>query len=187
MAAGTVDLSAINTNDPIRYKQLADIYNLLDATLQVPFSISDGAVVPDGSLGFTTVLTFTSTSFVEISPLLTVTFAHEFARNVLAILPVFVNITTVSTVIEIGMQVNGTLDPNSVIRLATNGVASGTQTPMNSNFLFSLFSDINHPFDSAPAPVGSYTIKPVIRIVSGAAGSVNVRIGRNTRLIVRDM
>lgn len=183
----SIDLTHISFRDPVRLQKLAGLYRLLDNTLQPPYTASDGAVVPDGVNLLSTASIFTSTNWTEIDTALTVTFSHEITRDVLAILPLWWNVASATTVAEIGIMIDNVVDTNSVIRVSSTATTATGQPPLLSTLLFPLASKADGSFANPPAPIGTYVIKPVVRIVSGATPQINIRYNRSTRLIVRDM
>ncbi len=165
----------IASGSPIRQNTLAAIYNNINAMLEPPFEKGGGTVVPDGTAGATDVISTTSTTFIPVSPVLAVTFTHDVARCLLVFVPVSLAVSTVTTVVEMGVSIDGVVDTNSILRLGSN--ATIVVSPVGSP----------HLFVTAQVPAGTFTIRPVMRVVSGAAGTVAMRFNQWNRVVVRDL
>jgi len=163
-------------NDPIRLSTLDTYYEEMDSFLQPSFEKSSGVVTPDGSNGSFNVSDITSTSFVEISPSLTITTATDIPTIYISIiLTMFANVVTVSSVAEITVQVNGVNDAN-VYRIATNASGASGATQLASTFIW------HYAVTS-----GSLIVKPVGRIVSGTTPTLRLRWNDKMRTIVRNI
>lgn len=170
------DLVAIASGDPIRQSLLRAIYDATDLGLQPAYEIADG--YPSGQL-----VDITSTSFVEISPLLTVSFTHSTAKNIVVLLPISINVGSLTTVAEIGIELDGVVDTYTVIRHASTATGAGL-SPSHAALLFPLGLG-NFPYMVNTA--GLHVIKPVAKIVSGTTPHLYISFNRQLRVIVRDM
>lgn len=177
----------VTANSPVRNSVMQALYTQLNNALQPPYERSGAYVTPDGTYGYHNLLALTSTTFAPISSILNVTFAHHTNKGIIVLLPIMAQVTTISTVAEIGLQIDGVVDNDSLIRIAST--AGAAELPIvGAPYLFTPYyagtsvSGIDFTF-----PAGVYAIVPVYRIVSGATPNLRVRFSNHMKTIVRDL
>lgn len=158
--------------------QLSLVYDMYKAMLREQYPVyaePDTPFTSTPAIGLMAQVLSLSTSYIEISPELTVSFEASGERNILVYVPVTMISTTANTVISFGLYVDNVLDTNSEVTYTSTTVSM--QTTYGNSYIHLLL----------PLSAGVHVIKPVMKVVSGASGNVIARYTAGMRTIVKEV
>lgn len=163
----------VSLRDPVKLYTLQNIYDAMILYHQ-PAVEQSRMVSPVTALG--PQVTSLSTSWVEVTPNLSVTLSTDGNHGVFISCPVFLIVGTVSTHAQFGILVDGVIDPNSILDIISTAsvlVVSGRS------------SQYTHYINSLSE--GQHTFQPAIQVVSGASGSITVGYSPFNRTVVSEI
>jgi hypothetical protein len=150
--------------------QLSLVYNMYLEMMkeQYPvFATPDTGFTSTKAIGEFALATTSSATYVEISPELTVSFEATGDKRVLVHLPVQFLINVASTVASFGLHIDNVTSGVGISMLGTYG------------------GGYTHVITGLTS--GLHVIKPVMKVVSGAGGTANVRYTAYNRTIVKEI